>query len=83
MPVMPGAIAGEGDDKGYSFTIKASAEEVQEYYETELGKLGWSLLGSGQGSTEAVMLIFMQGTSMCSVSILPQADGIVYVMLIK
>ena len=83
IPVMPGAIAGEGDDKGYSFTIKASPDEIQEFYETELAKLGWTLLGTGQGSTEAIMLIFMKGTSTCSVSILPQADGIMYVMLIK
>lgn len=80
---MPGAIAGEGDDKGYSFTIKASPEEIQEYYEYELGKLGWTMFAAGQGTTQAILLIFMKDGGTCSVSILPQADGIVYVMLIK
>lgn len=83
IPIMPDAIAGEGDSEGYSFTIDASLEEVQTFYETKLAKLGWSSFASGQGTTGAVMLIFMKGTDVLSVSIIPQADGILYVLLVK
>lgn len=83
IPIMPKAIAGEGDSKGYSFTIKASADEIQKFYETKLAKLGWNVFASGQGTTDAVLLIFMKGTATLSVSIIPQSDGVMYVLLVK
>ncbi len=83
IPVMPNAIAGEGDSKGYSFTINATPEEIQKFYEKELGKLGWNMFASGQGTTNAILLIFMKDASTLSVSIIPQPDGIMYVLLVK
>jgi hypothetical protein len=83
IPVMPTAIAGEGDSKGYSFTINATPDEIQKFYEKELGKHGWNMFAGGQGTTNAVLLIFMKDTSMLSVSIIPQPDGIMYVLLVK
>jgi hypothetical protein len=81
--VMPNAIAGEGDSKGYSFTIIATPDETQRFYEKELGKLGWNMFASGQGTTNAILLIFMKGTGTLSVSIIPQPDDIMYVLLVK
>ena len=83
IPVMPNAIAGEGDSKGYSFTINASPDEIQKFYEKELGKLGWSMFTSGQGTTNAILLIFMKDAGTLSVSMIPQPDGITYVLLVK
>src|SRR5258706_8460862 len=83
IPVMPKAIAGEGDSKGYSFTINASPDEIQKFYEKELGKLGWNMFASGQGATNAILLIFMKDTGTLSVSIIPQPDGTMYVLLVK
>jgi hypothetical protein len=83
IPVMPKAIAGEGDTQGYSFTINASPDEIQKFYEKELGKLGWNMLASGQGTTNAIMLIYMKDAGTLSVSIFPQADGSMYVLLVK
>lgn len=83
IPVMPKALAGEGDSGGYFFTINASVDEVQAFYEKELLKLGWNVLGIGQGSTDAVILIFMKDTVTLSVSIIPQPDGTMYVLLVK
>ena len=61
IPIMPGAINGEGDDESYKFTIKAPVEEVQAYYEKELAILGWDLMAEGSGDTGSVMLIFNNG----------------------
>ena len=83
IPVMPGAIAGEGDSAGYSFTIEATPEEIQAFYEQELAKLGWNMFASGQGATDTVLLMFMQGADIFSLSIIPQPDGIMYVLLVK
>jgi hypothetical protein len=83
IPVMPNALAGEGDSGGYSFTINASLDEIQKFYETELPKLGWSVFASGQGTTDAVILMFMKDAGILSVSIIPQPDGTMYVLLVK
>jgi hypothetical protein len=83
IPVMPEAIAGEGDSKGYAFTIQATLDEVQTYYETEMSKLGWNILGTGQDKTNAVLLIFTKGPDIASFSIIPQPDGLMYVMLVR
>ncbi len=80
---MPNALAGEGDNDSYAFTINASTDEIQNYYESKLAKLGWGMFASGQGSTDAVLLIFMKGTDMVTMSIIPQPDGIMYVLLVK
>jgi hypothetical protein len=83
IPVMPNALAGEGDSQGYSFTVTASSDEVQKFYEKELAKLGWSMLANGQGTTGTLLLIFTKGTETVSMSILPQTDGLMYVLLVK
>ena len=83
IPVMPNAIAGDGDSKGYTFTIKATPDEVQKFYEKAMAKLGWNMFASGQGTTSAILLIFLKDTDTASVSIIPQPDGVMYVLLVK
>jgi hypothetical protein len=46
---MPGAVAGDGDEEGYVFTIKATPQQIREYYELELGKRGWQSSAEGDG----------------------------------
>jgi hypothetical protein len=79
---MPGAIAGEGDAGGYRFTIQASPEEIQAYYEKELPKLGWSFLATGKGDSGAVILIFSGGSGPLRMSMIPNGDQYI-VMLVK
>ncbi len=83
IPVMPGAIAGDGDSGGYSFTVDASVDEIQRFYEKELAKLGWEMFASGQGTTGALLLMFMKDAATLTVSIIPQPDGIMYVLLVR
>lgn len=80
IPIMEGAIAGEGDASGYRFTTQASPDEIQAYYESELSKLGWSLLATGQGDTGAVIMIFTDNAATLSVSIIEHED--VYIVMI-
>jgi hypothetical protein len=83
IPVMPGALAGEGDNEGYSFTTQALVDEVQNYYENEMTKIGWELLGIGEGSTDAVILIFTRGPDIASISVIPLPEDLRYVLLVQ
>ncbi len=83
IPIMPDAINGEGDDKGYTFTIKADSETIQVFYETELSKQGYTLFATGTGSGKnTVMLIFMKGTDIVSISIIPSGE-LMLVLIVK
>jgi hypothetical protein len=83
IPVMPQAIAGDGDSTGYSFTIKASSDEVQSFYAQAMPKLGWNMFATGQGGKAgAILLMFMKGAGTASITIIPQADGLLYVLLV-
>lgn len=82
VPIMPGAIAGEGDDEGYVFTIKGTPQQVQEFYQLELGKLGWQSV-SQESSGSSLMLIFMDNASATlTVNILSKEDEVL-VLLVK
>lgn len=79
---MPDAVAGEGDEEGYVFTIKATPQQVQEYYELELGKLGWQPLSQEDGEA-SLMLIFMnEDSTTLTVSVIAKGDEVL-VLLVK
>lgn len=79
---MPDAVAGEGDEEGYVFTIKATPQQVQEYYELELGKLGWQPFPQEDGEV-SLMLIFMnEDSTTLTVSVIAKGDEVL-VLLVK
>ena len=80
---MPNAINGDGDDKGYTFTIQADADSIQAFYESELGKIGYSLFAVGEGKEkDTVMLFFMKDAELISISIIPSGD-LMLVLIVK
>ena len=83
IPIMPGAINGGGDEKGYTFTIKTNAESIQAFYETELGKMGFNLFAVGEDTgNDSIMLMFMKGSELVSISIIPSGD-LMLVLIVK
>jgi hypothetical protein len=62
IPIIPGAMTGEGDEEGYVFTIRTTPQRVQEYYQLELEKLGWQAFVTDD-SDSALTLIFTNDTS--------------------
>lgn len=81
--IMPDAINGDGDDKGYSFTIKADSETIRAFYETELAKQGYTLFATGEGSgKETVLMIFMKGADMITIAVIP-SDDLMIVTIVK
>lgn len=82
IPVMPGALSGDGDEASYRFTIAAAPVEVQVYYDRILAGLGWSPFTAGQSENGALFLIYMQDQAMMTVSVIP-GDDLLLVMLVK
>lgn len=82
VPIMPNAITGSGDDKGYSYTVNAEPGDVRAFYESALAAKGYSLFATGEGASgETVMMIFMKGSDMITVSIIP-SDGLIIVLIV-
>jgi hypothetical protein len=65
IPIMPGALTGDGDEEGYVFLVEATVEHVRAFYEAELPKLGWEPLPGGDEST----LLYMKTDSSASLTI--------------
>lgn len=75
IPIMPGAINGEGDNLGYIFTTKSTSEAIQQYYEAELAKQGYEPFAAGQGNEkDTVLLIYIKGEDLITISIIPHDD---------
>ena len=74
IPIMPGAISGEGDQEGYVFTVKATPQQVQDYYQTELGKLGWQLSSRSEEGSSLILLFMNSASSVLTVNVLARQD---------
>lgn len=83
IPVMPEAIAGNGDSQSYTYIVKASQYTIVKYYTVAMAKLGWNMFATGQGSAGALMLLFMKGSTAMSISIIPQPDDLMYILIAK
>ena len=82
IPIMPGALTGEGDEESYVFTIRATPQQVQEYYQAELGKLGWQSLAEGDGEASLMLIFTNDASATLSISIVTKADEVL-VLLVK
>ena len=74
IPIMPGAVTGDGDEEGYVFTIRATPRQIREYYELELGKLGWQSSVEEEGATSLVLTFTNASSEILTVSILTKGE---------
>jgi hypothetical protein len=77
---MPGATSGEGDEEGYVFTVKATPQQVQDYYQMELGKLGWQLSSRSDDGSSLVLLFMNSASSILTVSVLAKQDKVLVLL---
>jgi len=82
IPIMPEAIAGEGDEESYVFTIKATPQQVQEYYQLELGKLGWQPFATDNGDSSLMLMFTNNASATLTISIIAKGDQVL-VLLVK
>ena len=74
IPIMPGAITGEGDQEGYVFTVQASSQQVQDYYQLELAALGWQSLSERNDGSARVLVFVDNASTTLTVSILTRDE---------
>lgn len=82
IPIMPGAIAGEGDEESYVFTIQATPQQVQEYYQGELTKLGWQPFATDNRGSSLMLMFTSNASATLTISIIARGDQVL-VLLVK
>jgi hypothetical protein len=83
IPIMPGAINGEGDAQGYTFTIQSDTGSIQQFYQAQLANLGYELFATGESAAgRPVMLMFMKDAGIVSVSIFTH-ENLMVVLIVK
>lgn len=71
IPILPFAFAGEEleDGSGYRFTVRGNETIVERFYTAQLPGLGWEMFMTGEGEGDSKMLLFKQGNSLLTISI--------------
>jgi hypothetical protein len=82
IPIMPGAIAGEGDEESYVFTIKATPQQVADYYQAELATLGWQPFGTDNKDASLMLLFMDKDSATLTINIIAKGDDAL-VLLVK
>jgi hypothetical protein len=85
IPIMPEAIAGEGDATSYRFLVEGlTREDVLAYYNARLPALGWNPLGIGTGDGGAPALVIYTGAEgTLTLSLIDAGEGQLIVMFVK
>lgn len=82
IPIMPGAIAGAGDEEGYVFTVRATPQHVQDYYQLELAKLGWQLNAQGDGTSSRVLIFMNSASTTLTISIIAKGEDVLVLLVV-
>jgi hypothetical protein len=80
IPIMPDALTREGDEEGYVFTIQATPQEVQEYYQLELEKLGWQAFGTDEGDSSLMLIFINDASEVLTVSVIAKGDEVLVLL---
>ena len=75
IPVMPQATAGEEfGEATYSYTVPASALDVQTFYTQKMEELGWSSMFSLPVSDEGGIMLFEKDSNLVTITITPDQN---------
>lgn len=77
IPIMPEAVTGEENEDRYRFMLKATVDQVEEFYKTELTRLGWKFNTKGTGENGAPIFIFSKSGKIMSISVIVIGDIVV------
>jgi hypothetical protein len=82
IPIMTQATAGQefAENSTYSYKVDASINDVQEFYKTELEKLGWKSFFNMPSSDSGTVQVYQKDSSILTITIV-DTDGKVVVML--
>lgn len=81
IPIMPQATAGqEIDATTYSFRVGGTAQEAQNFYDTQLATLGWTKPFDLPSGGEAALMLFEKDGQNLTITIAPVEGSIVVVL---
>jgi hypothetical protein len=82
IPIMPQATAGEEakDGSSYSFKVDASVKDAQDFYTSELTKLGWSSSFSMPGNETASVSAYQKDNNILTVTIMNVSGSVVVIL---
>jgi hypothetical protein len=82
IPIMSQATAGQefAESSIYSYKVTATIEEVQQYYKTELEKLGWKSFFNMPSDSGGSVQVYQKDGSVLTITIV-NTDGNIVVML--
>lgn len=81
IPIMPGAVSGGGDEESYVFKIRATPQQIWEYYELELGKLGWKASVQDIGENYLTMVFTNTAAMTLTMSIIVKGEDALVLMV--
>lgn len=83
IPIMPEATAGLefALNNAYSFEVKASAREVQTFYEERLTELGWSQPFDTPFDENGGTMTFRKERSSVAIMVTPSGDSVVVLLV--
>lgn len=84
IPIMPEATAGLefAVNSAYSFEVKASARDVQAFYEERLTELGWSQPFDSPFDENGGTLTFRKERSSLAINVTPSEDSMVVLLVL-
>jgi hypothetical protein len=80
IPIMPGAIAGDGDEESYVYTIQSKLQTVQEYYRLELGKQNWQLLSEEKDGLSTTLLYVNKDADNLTITLFAKDDEVLVLL---
>jgi hypothetical protein len=85
IPIMPQALAGQefSESNTYSFRVNATAQEVQEFYNQQLGTLGWTQPFEIPLETDGGLLMFQKEAGSLMILITPSEDSVVVLLTLS
>lgn len=85
VPIMPQAVAGQefSESDTYSFRVNATAQGVQEFYNQQLGTLGWTQPFEVPLEAEGGLLMFQKEDSNLMILIAPSEDALVVILTMR
>ena len=84
IPIMSEAIAGQefAVNNAYSFTVQASAQDVQAFYDERLTQLGWSQPFESPFDENGGMMTFRKERSSLAITVTPSEDSMVVLLVL-
>ena len=81
IPIMEGAISGQDSIAAYMFIIYADFDEIQEYYEQEMGALGWDVSVISSEGDQTLVLRFLKDNRIVKLGVFPANETLKIIVI--